>query len=245
VAAAAAGFVVGSQLLIVAGAMVGAAGLILTQVMCTGMNRSLVSVLFGGALGGSAPVGGGGDEAGYSRIVSCSAEECAMALENAERVGGLVIMNTGLFSGRVSKGFMAWREFAEKNPDLPVGIVAQGGTATELPAAVVAAYEAPFPNPESKAGAATFPLLVPIDDGDPAAAKMGEVAAELRSWDKPCLVAFSDSDPVFPFPKAGEMFTEAIPTAGEQVKIEGAAHFLQEDRGEKIAEEVLSFLGRS
>jgi haloalkane dehalogenase len=167
------------------------------------------------------------------------------AVENAERVGGLVIMNTGLFSGRVSKGFMAWREFAEKNPDLPVGIVAQGGTATELPAEVVAAYEAPFPNPESKAGAATFPLLVPIDEGNPAAAKMGEVAAELRSWDKPCLVAFSDSDPVFPFPKAGEMFTEAIPTAGEQVKIEGAAHFLQEDRGEKIAEEVLSFLDRS
>ena len=88
VAAAAAGFVVGSQLLIVAGAMVGAAGLILTQVMCTGMNRSLVSVLFGGALGAKAasPVGGGGDEAGYTRIVSCSAEECAMALESAERV---------------------------------------------------------------------------------------------------------------------------------------------------------------
>jgi len=89
VAAAAAGFVVGSQLLIVAGAMVGAAGLILTQVMCTAMNRSLVSVLFGGALGAGASgghVGGGGDEAGYSRIVSCSAEECAMALETAERV---------------------------------------------------------------------------------------------------------------------------------------------------------------
>ena len=88
VAAAAAGFVVGSQLLIVAGAMVGAAGLILTQVMCTAMNRSLVSVLFGGALGASAGghVGGGGDEAGYTRITSCSAEECAMALETAERV---------------------------------------------------------------------------------------------------------------------------------------------------------------
>jgi NAD(P) transhydrogenase subunit beta len=84
VAAAAAGFVVGSQLLIVAGAMVGAAGLILTQVMCTAMNRSLVSVLFGGALGAS--VGGGGREAGYSRITSCSPEECALALEQAERV---------------------------------------------------------------------------------------------------------------------------------------------------------------
>ncbi|MCX5949333.1 MAG: NAD(P)(+) transhydrogenase (Re/Si-specific) subunit beta [Cyanobacteria bacterium] len=88
VAAAAAGFVVGSQLLIVAGAMVGSAGLILTQVMCTAMNRSLLSVLFGGALGasGGGAVGGGGSEAGYTRITSCSAEECAMALEQAERV---------------------------------------------------------------------------------------------------------------------------------------------------------------
>ena len=90
VAAAAAGFVVGSQLLIVAGAMVGAAGLILTQVMCTAMNRSLLSVLFGGALGASALAGGGGGgaggEAGYTRITSCSPEECAMALEQAERV---------------------------------------------------------------------------------------------------------------------------------------------------------------
>ena len=87
VAAAAAGFVVGSQLLIVAGAMVGAAGLILTQVMCTAMNRSLVSVLFGGALGAAGgSVGGGGSEAGYTRITSCSPEECAMALEQAERV---------------------------------------------------------------------------------------------------------------------------------------------------------------
>ncbi|WP_396122557.1 NAD(P)(+) transhydrogenase (Re/Si-specific) subunit beta [Cyanobium sp. CH-040] len=88
VAAAAAGFVVGSQLLIVAGAMVGAAGLILTQVMCTAMNRSLLSVLFGGALGASAGGGAkaGGEDGGYSRITSCSPEECALALECAERV---------------------------------------------------------------------------------------------------------------------------------------------------------------
>ena len=85
VAAAAAGFVVGSQLLIVAGAMVGAAGLILTQVMCDGMNRSLVSVLFGGALGtSSVATGDGGGE--YTNITSCSPEECALTLEAAERV---------------------------------------------------------------------------------------------------------------------------------------------------------------
>lgn len=165
------------------------------------------------------------------------------AVENADRVGALVILNTGLFTGRVSKGFMAWRDFAEKNPDLPVGFVLQGGTTTELPDDVVAAYEAPFPTPESKAGAAQFPLLVPTADDVAGAAEMREVADELSRWQKPALVAFSDNDPVFPFPKGGERFVELIPGANEQVKIEGAAHFLQEDRGELIAEEMLRFLG--
>ncbi|MCP9818466.1 NAD(P)(+) transhydrogenase (Re/Si-specific) subunit beta [Synechococcus sp. Cruz-9H2] len=88
VAAAAAGFVVGSELLIVAGAMVGAAGLILTQVMCTAMNRSLTSVLFGGALGaGSSEAGdGAGGREEYTNVTSCSPEECALTLEAAERV---------------------------------------------------------------------------------------------------------------------------------------------------------------
>ena len=55
-------------------------------------------------------------------------------------------------------------------------------------------------------------------------------------------MAFSDSDPVFPFPRAGERFTDTIPSAGEQIRIEGAAHFLQEDRGEEIAERIMSFI---
>ena len=85
IAAAAAGFVVGSQLLIVAGAMVGAAGLILTQVMCKGMNRSLVSVLFGGTLGSN--LSSNNSSSGeYVNITSCSIEECALTLEAAERV---------------------------------------------------------------------------------------------------------------------------------------------------------------
>jgi haloalkane dehalogenase len=161
------------------------------------------------------------------------------AVENADRVGGLVILNTGIFTGRVSKGFMAWRDFAAKNPDLPVGFVIQGGTTTDLPDDVVAAYEAPFPSVESKAGAAQFPLLVPTEEGAAGAAEMREVADELTRWDKPALLAFSDTDPVFPFPRAGERFIEWIPTVSDQVKVEGAAHFLQEDRGEQIAGEIL------
>jgi haloalkane dehalogenase len=165
------------------------------------------------------------------------------ATENADRVARLVIMNTGLFTGRVSKGFMAWREFAEKNPDLPVGFVIQGATTTELPDEVVAAYEAPFPTVESKAGAAQFPLLVPIEEDAAGAAEMQTVSEALSRWEKPVLVAFSDSDPVFPFPKAGQVFVDSVPGAGEQVKIEGAAHFLQEDRGEQIAAEILAWIG--
>jgi len=164
------------------------------------------------------------------------------AVENADRVARLVILNTGLFTGRVSKGFLAWRDFAERNPDLPVGFVLQSATTTELPDDVVAAYEAPFPTPESKAGAAQFPLLVPTEDGAPGAAEMLAVIEGLRRWEKPALVAFSDEDPVFPYPAAGDEFANLIPGAGEQVRIEGASHFLQEDRGEQIAEHVLRFV---
>jgi haloalkane dehalogenase len=166
------------------------------------------------------------------------------AVANADRVAALVILNTGLFTGRVSKGFMAWQEFARNNPDLPVGFVINGATASELPDDVVAAYEAPFPSAEAKAGAATFPLLVPTEEGAPGAAEMRSVYEALSSWSKPALVAFSDGDPVFPFPRAGERFTSVIPGAGEQVRIEGAAHFLQEDRGEEIARVMLDWLDR-
>jgi haloalkane dehalogenase len=165
------------------------------------------------------------------------------AVENADQVGALAIFNTGLFTGRVSKGFMAWRDFAEKNPDLPVGFVIQGATATELAPEVVAAYDAPFPNAESKAGAAQFPLLVPTTEEAVGATEMRAVTDELSRWRKPALVAFSDQDPVFPYPRAGEAFCELIPTAGEQIRIEGASHFLQEDKGERLAVEVLKHLG--
>jgi haloalkane dehalogenase len=164
------------------------------------------------------------------------------AVEHADRVARLVILNTGIFTGRVSQGFLAWRAFAEKNPDLPVGFVLQGATKTELTPEVLAAYEAPFPTAESKAGAAQFPLLVPTDEDAAGAKEMQAVADALSRWEKPALVAFSDSDPVFPHPKSGEVFVERMPGARPQVTIAGAAHFLQEDEGEQIAQEILAFL---
>jgi haloalkane dehalogenase len=167
------------------------------------------------------------------------------AVENDARVERLAILNTGLFTGRVSKGFLRWRDFAERNPDLPVGFIIDGGTGFDLASGVKEAYEAPFPTPESKAGAAAFPLLVPTSEDSPGAAEMLAVSDELSRWEKPALVMFSDSDPVFPYPRAGQVFCDLIPGAGEQVRVEGAAHFLQEDRGEEIGSRVLELVRAS
>ena len=164
------------------------------------------------------------------------------AVSNAERVAALVVLNTGLFTGRVSKGFMAWRDFAERTPDLPIGTIVDGATARDLDPAVKAAYEAPFPSVEAKAGAAQFPLLVPLTADAPGAAEMAWVMDELSRWEKPCLVMFSDSDPVFPYPRSGDVFCELVPGAGEQVRVSDAAHFLQEDAGDFIGQRIVDFL---
>jgi len=70
---------------------------------------------------------------------------------------------------------------------------------------------------------------------------MDSVRERLTSWEKPVLVCFSDSDPIFT-PKAGQRFVDLIPGARKLCVIEGAAHFLQEDKGEEIAVEINRFL---
>ena len=84
IAASMAGFVIGNSLLIVAGALVGASGLILTMIMCKAMNRSLGNVLIGGF--GDQPTGGGGGADEYEGVKAAGAEEAAMILEAAESV---------------------------------------------------------------------------------------------------------------------------------------------------------------
>ncbi len=86
-AAAATGFVLMNNVLIIAGALVGASGLILTQIMCVAMNRTLANVLFGGfGAEETASSGGGGGADEYGPVRSFSAEEAALVLEDAESV---------------------------------------------------------------------------------------------------------------------------------------------------------------
>jgi haloalkane dehalogenase len=167
-----------------------------------------------------------------------------VAVEAEERIARLVILNTGVFRpgpGWPTPGFSAWRSFAEANPDLPIGDIVQGATTTHLPPEVIRGYEAPFPDALSKAGAAAFPLLVPLTGEDAGAAEMMGVREKLLRWDKPTLVAFSDSDPIFSL-KSGARLAERIPGAGPVKPIEGASHFLQEDRGELLGSEIARFV---
>ncbi len=83
-AAAATGFVLSNNMLIIAGSLVGASGIILTQIMCKAMNRSLPNVLFGGV--GAEVAGAGADDIYEGRIKATTPEEVAMLLENARRV---------------------------------------------------------------------------------------------------------------------------------------------------------------
>jgi len=168
-----------------------------------------------------------------------------VATEMPERFKRLVVLNTGLFASSKNwptPGFMQWRNFAERvGLEMPVARIMQASTATELDDATLAAYEAPWPVAESKAGVAAFPLLVPISAEDASAAAMLEVMDALRGWDIPALVCWSDSDPVFPL-KAGHAMAALLPGSGGRVhELTGASHMLQEDRGEEIARLILDF----
>ncbi|MBC8312016.1 MAG: NAD(P)(+) transhydrogenase (Re/Si-specific) subunit beta [Candidatus Marinimicrobia bacterium] len=105
IAAAATGFVLMNNALIISGALVGASGLILTQIMCKGMNRSLQNVIFG-AVGGD--VSGGSGEAQELNIKSYSTEEAAMIFDAAEKV--VIVPGYGL---AVAQAQHAAREVGE------------------------------------------------------------------------------------------------------------------------------------
>lgn len=166
-----------------------------------------------------------------------------LAVEHPERVDRLVIMNTGVGAGRApSEEWLRFRAFVRRvGPELLCGQLVNVTCVAGLPDEVVEAYNAPFPVPESKAGVLAFPELVPTELEHPSAARMLEVQDALLRWERPALVLFSDSDPIFT-PSAAERLAAHIPGAGPAEIVAGAGHFLQEEKGEEIAERITRFL---
>jgi haloalkane dehalogenase len=113
---------------------------------------------------------------------------------------------------------------------------------TELPPAVIAAYDAPFPSSAYKAAARAFPMLVPTTPDDPASAANREAWKTLRNWQKPFLTAFSNRDPIT---RGGyQSFQDRVPGALNQphTTISNAGHFLQEDKGPELARVIIDFI---
>jgi haloalkane dehalogenase len=167
-----------------------------------------------------------------------------LVAEHPDRFARVVAANTGLPTGDFDMPEIWWqfRRAVEKAEVLDVGRLVHSGCVRGMAPEVRAAYDAPFPTEAHKAGPRAMPLLVPTRPDDPATEANRAAWAELSGWDRPFLVAFSDSDPI-----TGAMapiLRRSIPGAGglDHPVVEGAGHFLQEDAGDVLGRLVADFV---
>lgn len=164
-----------------------------------------------------------------------------------ERFARVAIGNGGLPTGRgpASDAFLSWQRFAREADDFPVGAIVDGGCTTSLLPEVTAAYDAPFPDDTYKAGVRALPSLVPTSADDPATPDQDEAWQVLERFERPFLLCFSDADPIT---RGGDApFRAKVPGARDQphTTIEGAGHFLQEDRGPQLGQVLVDFIART
>ena len=164
-----------------------------------------------------------------------------------DRYRCVVAANTFLPTGdgKPSDAFLSWQKFSQEVPQMPVGRIVKGGCVTELTDDVIAAYDAPFPDETYKEGARQFPLLVPTTPDDPASDANRAAWEVLGKFDKPFLTAFSDQDAVTR--GNDEHLQRRIPGAAGQphTTIVGGGHFLQEDKGQELAQVVVDLMERT
>jgi haloalkane dehalogenase len=165
-----------------------------------------------------------------------------IAVEQRERIDRIVVLDTGLFTGhqRMTDAWIAFRDFVERTEDLPVGFLVRGACKSDPGDDVIAAYDAPYPDAASKAGARAFPLMIPMSPDAPGAAEGQRVHDALKSDSRPTLMLWADSDPVLPL-ATGERFADSIGRPAPRT-IPDASHFLQEDQGPLIGTLIADWL---
>lgn len=167
-----------------------------------------------------------------------------LVAEHPDRFARVVAANTGLPTGDHDMPEIWWqfRRAVENAEVLDVGRLVHSGCARPMSPEVRAAYDAPFPTEELKAGPRAMPLLLPTRPDDPATEANRAAWDRLSKWDRPFLVAFSDSDPI-----TGAMapiLRRNVPGAAalDHPVIANAGHFLQEDAGDELGRVVAGFV---
>ena len=167
-----------------------------------------------------------------------------LVAEQTDRFARVVTANTFLPTGDIAPGkaFIQWREFSQQVPEFPTGAIINGATVSDVSEDVIAAYDAPYPDETYKEGARQFPTLVPATPEDPANGPNRKAWEVLEKLEIPFLTAFSDSDPVTA--GADKIFQERVPgTQGQpHTTIREGGHFLQEDKGEELAQVTVDFI---
>jgi haloalkane dehalogenase len=165
-----------------------------------------------------------------------------LAVEHPQRISRLVILDTGLFTGRqrMTDAWLTFRDFVARTEDLPIGLLVRRACKHDPGDEVVAAYDAPYPNAASKAGARAFPPMIPLTPDAPGADAARRVQDALREDRRPTLMLWADSDPVLPL-SVGEGFAKSIGRSAPR-PIDDASHFLQEDQGALIGSLIAQWL---
>jgi haloalkane dehalogenase len=161
--------------------------------------------------------------------------------EHGDRLAGFVATNTGLPTGdqAMPDVWLRFRAAVRSVPVLDIGRLVAAGCRVPPSAAVLAAYDAPFPDESFKAAPRAMPDLVPTTPDDPAAPANRAAWQRLSTWDKPFLVAFSDQDPIT---SAMAPVMAGIVPGAHKVTIEGAGHFVQEDAGVELGTAIAEFV---
>ncbi len=161
-----------------------------------------------------------------------------LPMDYPDRFSRLIVMNTAIGIGKgASEGFIAWRDFMANTPDLDVAGLMKRATPI-LSDEEAAAYAAPFPGAEFKAGVRRFPALVPITpDMDGVQTGLKAVKFWSEDWTGDSFMAVGMQDPVLG-PDTMAWLRSVIKGCPEPMEIAEGGHFVQE-WGAPIAEAAL------
>jgi haloalkane dehalogenase len=169
-----------------------------------------------------------------------------MVFARPDRFSGVALSNGGLPVGDESHliplALKLWVVFSKYSPYFRIRKVIQWACVVPLSVEELAAYDAPFPANEYKAGARAFPSLIPMSTKDPEYPNNKAARDFYKKWEKPFITLFTTRDPMT---KGGELFfQEVVPGCKGQAhqKIRGAGHFVQEDKGIEVAQALVAFI---